>query len=236
MKIDAVLFDYGSTLVVADIFDVERGITAMLDSVRFPSGASREEVERFALELEDELFQAQDMSFLQHPFRSVIAIILDTFRLESRYPIETLERIYYDAAMQNKPAPHVELALESIGARGLPMGVVSNSSTAGSLIASSLQRLGLMRHLRFVISSADYGIKKQHRSLFTIALARIGAAANRTLYVGDALVYDVKSAASAGLSTCWYHARERDDLPVGEAITPDFEIHDWSEFETAVFV
>lgn len=87
-------------------------------------------------------------------------------------------------------------ALERLGRLGLPMSVVSN---ANGTVRDLLGDLGLLRHFRAVVDSAEEGVEKPDPRLFRIALERVGAEAASTLHVGDLYHVDVVGARAAGL-------------------------------------
>ena len=100
------------------------------------------------------------------------------------------------SALWRMVMPGVPQALERMQRRGLTLAVVSNSD---GTCAKSLDDAGLLRHLSFVIDSAEVGVEKPDPRIFEIAIARCGAAPQRTLYVGDLYHADVIGARRAGL-------------------------------------
>jgi len=87
--------------------------------------------------------------------------------------------------------------LDALAARGLRCAVVSNwDSRLGQL----LERLELGRWFEFVFSSAQVGYRKPDPRIFEHALARLGAAADRTVHVGDSYEDDVVGARRAGVA------------------------------------
>jgi putative hydrolase of the HAD superfamily len=98
------------------------------------------------------------------------------------------------------PPAHREL-LESLGGR-FRLAAVSNfdhSETVHALLA----RLGLDRLFPAVVVSMEFGRRKPHPAIFREGLRRIGAAPERSLFVGDSLSEDVAGAQSVGMDTAW---------------------------------
>ena len=106
------------------------------------------------------------------------------------------------------------------------MGVVSNHPGSGSILSWELERQGLRSHFEFVISSADYGIRKPHSAIFTSAVARLGIAPSDVWYVGDTLETDMVGAKECNMSAIWYNRRQQE--PAGIAV--DGEVGSWAEF------
>ena len=87
-------------------------------------------------------------------------------------------------------------ALESLGALGLRLTVVSN---ANGTLCAHMDRLGLSRHVHCVLDSCDFGVEKPDPRLFEIALERSGAERATTIHVGDLYQVDVVGARAAGV-------------------------------------
>lgn len=87
-------------------------------------------------------------------------------------------------------------ALEALKARGLTVGVISNSHRSLDAFREHFSLEGLI-HAQ--VSSAEHGYMKPHRSIFDAALERAGVPANVSLMVGDSLKADVEGALAAGM-------------------------------------
>ena len=110
--------------------------------------------------------------------------------------------------------------LDALRARGLRVGLVSNSFDPGWLVRRDLAAWGLAQRLDVVVLSSEVGKRKPHREPFDRALGALGVEPGRALFVGDSRYHDVKGAAEAGLTTVqalWYRA---DDDPRGA--DPDY--------------
>ena len=87
-------------------------------------------------------------------------------------------------------------ALDALWRAGVPMGVVSDW---GHGLEAILLELELGRYFEFVLVSARIGFGKPDPTVFNLARARLGARAERTVYVGDTYVKDVFGARAGGL-------------------------------------
>ena len=92
--------------------------------------------------------------------------------------------------------PGIVLALEALRARGLRLVVVSN---ANGRLRHLFDRLDLTRWFDHVLDSHEWGVEKPDPTLFHNALEESGAAADRTIHVGDLYHVDVVGARRAGL-------------------------------------
>ncbi|MGZ4439057.1 MAG: HAD family hydrolase [Gaiellaceae bacterium] len=107
--------------------------------------------------------------------------------------------------------------LDALRARGLRLGLVSNSFDPGWLVRGDLARWGLAERLDAVVLSSEVGKRKPHPEPFERALAALGVDPGRALFVGDSRYHDVQGAAEAGMATVqalWFRA---DDDPRGRA-------------------
>jgi FMN phosphatase YigB (HAD superfamily) len=103
--------------------------------------------------------------------------------------------------------------LEDLARRSIRRAVVSNSSFTADTIRRTLAGLGVLDRLEFVVSSADYGVRKPHPAIFEAALARLGLAAGEAWFAGDNVAYDLKGGLAAGMFTVLF--RPPDDEPAG---------------------
>ena len=87
-------------------------------------------------------------------------------------------------------------ALQAFRERGLRLVVVSN---ANGRLRHLFDRLDLTRWFDAMLDSHDWGVEKPDPRLFHLALAESGAAAERTVHVGDLYHVDVAGARQAGL-------------------------------------
>ena len=86
--------------------------------------------------------------------------------------------------------------LEALSARGLTIGVISNSHRS---LDSFREHFQLDRLISVAVSSYEHGYLKPHRSIFDEALRRVGVTAGEAMMVGDSLRADVGGALAAGL-------------------------------------
>ncbi len=111
--------------------------------------------------------------------------------------------------------------LEALRARGLRLGLVSNAVDPPDLLHRDLGELGVAERLDVAVFSSEVGLRKPHRAIFERALGELRAEPARALFVGDSLVNDVAGAAALGMTTVqalWFRAEEEVD-----GIEPDFQ-------------
>ena len=66
-----------------------------------------------------------------------------------------------------------------------------------------LEKLGLLKHIDLVISSAEEGVAKPDLRIFQIALARADCKPEEAIMVGDRIDNDIIPANKIGMTTVW---------------------------------
>lgn len=92
--------------------------------------------------------------------------------------------------------------LQRLRARGLKTAIVSNTPWGSSATAwrNELDRWDLLDQVDETIFCMDVGWRKPQQAVFDYALARLGVPANRALFVGDDVKWDIEGARRAGLT------------------------------------
>src|SRR5690606_18993196 len=62
-----------------------------------------------------------------------------------------------------------------------------------------LKRLGLAERVDEIVLCGDIGWRKPARAIFDYAAARLGAACDRCVFVGDDMEWDIAGSAAAGM-------------------------------------
>jgi putative hydrolase of the HAD superfamily len=110
--------------------------------------------------------------------------------------------------------------LESLRARGLKLGVVSNAFDPPRLLHGDLADAGITERVDFAVFSSEVGKRKPHPAIFERALDALRVEPENALFVGDRLYEDMRGAGEVGMTTAqalWFRA---DDNPDGAE--PDF--------------
>jgi putative hydrolase of the HAD superfamily len=109
---------------------------------------------------------------------------------------------------------HTHALLESLCARGLKLGLVSNAFDPGWLLHRDLEQMGLAQRLDFSVFSSEVGTRKPHPAIFERALEALGVEPENALFVGDRLYEDIRGAGELGMTTVqalWFRADEHAD-------------------------
>lgn len=219
MTVEAVLFDWGDTLMRWAWDDVllEAGHRAGLEAI------GREAAElsaRFREEYLPFLWQPGAVEEVEYP--GLVRELLGGFGIEvsddelGRF-LEA-EHAAWQPARQLGAATHA--LLDSLRERGLALGLVSNALDPPWLLHRDLEQLGVAGRLDTAVFSSEVGLRKPHPEIFRAALERLGVEPERAVFVGDSLPNDVAGAAALGMATVqavWFRAEE------DPAIEPDFQ-------------
>ncbi len=169
--------------------------------------------------LEDGLLTREEV--LVRRFEALFAetgIEADAFRTQERYESLLAEGHWF--------MPGAEELLESLQGRAR-LFICSNGSL--SVQESRIASAGIAPYFEQVFISELMGCNKPDPRFFELCFARIpGFSRERTLIVGDSLSSDIRGGLNAGILTCWYNPRHREN---GGPVFPDFEIAQLSELE-----
>lgn len=95
--------------------------------------------------------------------------------------------------------PGAVQTLAELKARGLKLGLISNTLWPAERHRADLARFGLLQYFDDLVFSSECGYWKPNRQVFAFALERLGLDPGRAAFVGDRLVDDVGGAQQAGL-------------------------------------
>jgi putative hydrolase of the HAD superfamily len=216
LKPEAILFDLWGTLIHSDSFDPGRGNEAILRNADNPHAVTLDRIQAFGGKVVSALESREDQSALEFTQASLLRIIEDSFDLRFRKPLLDMEWEFWQAALAVRLIEGVPKLLPLVAEKGIRMGVVSNSSFAAATLERELDRQGILHHFDFVISSADYGVRKPDPIIFEVALRRLGIDASRTWFAGDNVGYDVIGAHSAGIYPIAFNPRKEIPTTVRE--------------------
>lgn len=226
-KPKGVLFDMGGTLLGEFKFDRHAARRRVLELANNPNGATLEDYVAIAAEFHQSIWPKRDEYLWEFPVSSFWRHADERLGISFDMPVEELELEFWKTAVTMRPAPGVTEALDALRDRGLPLGVVSNSAFCGSVISYELERNGVGHFFEFVMSSADFGLRKPHHAIFQTAAAKLGFVPADVWFIGDSFRHDVAGAMDAGMVGIWYNPKATPP----EDRAADAEIRHWSELK-----
>ena len=228
-----IIFDYGETLAHEDNFYPGRGFAALLPHA---AGNPQQADADTLLSAFSECFRQLRLDAhgigVEIPNCRRWRWLFEMFDLEFSLPERELEDIFWDAAAPCIPTPGIQELLALLREMDIGTGVVSNMGFSGAALK---RRLGLLfpeHDFRFVMSSADYVLRKPNPRLFELAVKKSGCMPGEIWFAGDNPAMDIAGAAGAGLTPVYY---DRDlgcayRVPAHpEQMPPCIRIEDWSE-------
>jgi putative hydrolase of the HAD superfamily len=222
--IDAVLFDWGDTLFhfAWDESLVEAGWEAGLAALERDELPGHDETAaRFRDRYLPLLWVPGSLDEIEYP--AMVRELLEGFGValsdEDLSRFLEAEHGAWEPARQIGDSTHA--LLDSLRARGLKTGLVSNAFDPGWLLHNDLERMRLAERLDVAVFSSEVGKRKPHPAIFEAALERLGVEPERTLFVGDRRFEDIRGAKEAGMTTVlayWFRADEDE-----RGLDPDYE-------------
>ncbi|MCF7949735.1 MAG: HAD family hydrolase [Spirochaetia bacterium] len=209
---EAILFDFGDTLMEIDGPYRRRGIEALLSYAVNLEPATREalidQLSEFGRSLDqrfETLCARHNLEYRQTDFHR---LLYGKFGIDFSIDDDELEQRYWDASLTMRPEAGLPELLEDLGRRGVRMAVISNTTYRAQVLQRELERHRLMPHFEFVMASADYGIRKPDPLLYEIALQRMHLPPASAWYAGNMITVDCTGATAAGLRPLWYASPE----------------------------
>lgn len=206
----AIFLDAGNTLIHLDrdrIFEAYASVGVDADEDRFVE-AEHEARKRLARRAEEGGTGTEEHVWEEY--------FLTLFR-RCGVPSEALpdvgrrvREMHEERHLWTRVEPGTAEALDALRERGYRLGVISN---ADGTVEDLLEDAGLRPYLDVVVDSHRVGVEKPDPRIFSIALERMGADADESLYAGDLYAVDVVGAREAGLSAVLVDPLERIDYP-----------------------
>jgi len=198
-RVETVLLDAGGVLLDLDFKYVRRLIEPRCD----PSMPAIDETELSRLEArarQEVQRQVQAGGRMRDAWRDYFHIILGGVHVpvaEQSGIIDSLWEAHRRFGLWTVAIDGARQAVTEVRRRGLELGVVSN---AEGRVAEDLDSAGYEGLFTTVVDSQVVGVEKPDPRIFEIALERLGANAETTIYLGDVPAVDVEGARSAGIT------------------------------------
>lgn len=226
--LDAVLFDWGHTLYdfVWEDDLLEASWEAGLDALGHDSPPDHAAAAaRFREAYVPRIFAPGTIEEVEYP--ALIRELLGEFGVEADdgQVDRFIEAEHAAWAPARRMGDSTHALLDSLRARGLKLGLVSNVFDPPPLLHRDLEQMGLAERLDTVVFSSEVGRRKPDPLIFETALQRLGVDPALTLFVGDRRYEDIRGASELGMRTVlalWFRADEDDRgaEPDYEAFTP----------------
>jgi len=192
VKIAAVLFDAGNTLL---FLDYERLAREVGPAVGVPLTAQGLEAQSSEAALQLERSDTSDHDRASRYLESLF-LLAGVPREKLGLVRDTLLRLHGERHLWSAMHPGTPAALARMRQAGLRLGVVSNSD---GRVEEALTAAGIRANFEVIVDSRLVGFEKPDPRIFQAALEPLGIAPEGALYVGDIYEVDVIGARRAGM-------------------------------------
>lgn len=225
------LCDVGDTLVEWTAYDRESGLEAVRPLVDRPERFDREALVQRGTVLDRDLEERASQSLLEFRQADFLRTIFGAEGMRLICDDDHLETLYWRGGLTFLPEEGVTEALERIRGVGVRVGVISNTAFGPDAIGWELSSHGILAFVDGpIVTSARFGMRKPHPTIFHAALGLYGTTADETWYVGNSPYHDVGGAKAAGLGAVWYNADgEEDNAAAAYHAGPDIVVSSWSD-------
>ena len=204
MALEAVLFDYGDTLLEFRLDD-EFWLGAMRDMLAAAGGPPeraadlRGEIERRVTELTADPDDHAELVYEEVVAGALAAVGTSPGPELLRTAIEAQHRGWLGARRLH---PKAHWLLQEVRARGLRIGIVSNTFDPPDLLHADLVSDGVTERVDAIVFSSELGLRKPAPEIYRAALDALDVEPANALFVGDRVREDVQGPAALGMRTC----------------------------------
>jgi putative hydrolase of the HAD superfamily len=204
MALEAVLFDYGDTLLEFRLDD-ELWLGAMRDMLLAAGGPPeraadlRGEIERRVTELTADPDDHAELVYEEVVAGALAAVGTSPGPELLRTAIEAQHRGWLGARRLH---PKAHWLLQEVRARGLRIGIVSNTFDPPDLLHADLVSDGVADRVDAIVFSSELGLRKPAPEIYRAALVALDVEPANALFVGDRVREDVQGPAALGMRTC----------------------------------
>jgi putative hydrolase of the HAD superfamily len=214
-SVDAVLFDYGRTLVTFDyptddVLEVLRTFRPRIaEALGRRAPTPKEILKKVLLPLEDQVASTREDEV---DYVSVFGAAWREAGLDLPhdllYEILDAEQLCWDRAAQVDP--DALQVLSWLGARGLKRALCSNAPFPPAMMRRQVDANGVGELVDAVVFSSQVGRRKPAPEIYEATLSALGVVAEKALFVGDRVREDYDGPVAVGMTAviCTRHATE----------------------------
>ena len=208
-QLEAVLFDYGLTLIHFDERPHEQLVESYEKINQLLARRLEREVpeaqvliEKVSKRVDDEIQrdystgreEEVEIAVVYDAALRALGLELDPAVIEQ---VMEMEQTGWLGAVH--AGPDVVATLKTLKAWGLRLGIVSNAAYQPRLMLAQLEALGLRQYFGAVSFSSEVGVRKPHPAIYQDALQKLSVDPSRALFVGDRVREDVEGPKRLGM-------------------------------------
>ena len=211
-----IIFDLGDTVLRLESVDALEGNRRMLELADHNPGVTAEDAAALAEEIFSFFDTERNNYMLEVPASSINRLIYETLGVTFGIDYDELERVFWNEALTYKPVEGIFELLDTLDKHHIKAGILSNSINSVTNLEELLAKFDLAHRFSFLISSAEYGVRKPHEFIFRVAVKKMELLPSDIWFVGDKIEYDIRGALDAGLYPVWYNWRNEPAAIDGE--------------------
>jgi len=193
----AVLFDFGNTLFLESAFNADAGNKYLLENNNNPYNISFDQIKNKVEHFKPYIQKSRETSLLEHSWTAFTKLVYEPFGMNVTDQINEIG--FWEAALKCSLAPGIVDFLNTLKSMNIKSGIVSNNAFNAKTLEYELNKNGLLEYFEFVISSADYGIRKPHPFLFEVAIQKTGCECKDIWFIGDSIDNDFYGSKKVGM-------------------------------------
>ncbi|MBN2794684.1 MAG: HAD family hydrolase [Clostridia bacterium] len=216
-KPKAILFDLGDTIIMQSSGDFLKGTQTLLEYSDRKQDAVL--IQEYASKLEEEIKNVKEVSHFENSCRAFMKFLYEYHQVNFSISLEELEIIFNRVAFKRHLADDFYEYLNYLKSNDIRVAILSNTTFSEKTLRDELSIYDLEDAFEFVISTADYGIRKPDSRIFQLALNKLILEADTVWYIGNSFKYDVIGAHDSGIQPIWFnHEKNKPlkDLPYYE--------------------
>jgi HAD superfamily hydrolase (TIGR01549 family) len=206
MKIKAVIFDLGDTLVLTDNWDYDKCLTSLMKSLQCAdilTSTSFKAFKRVYFKVRHQMYLESEPTLQEVDFHQRLIRTLEKFDYridpESLVLTQAIEAFIVAFIEDLRIEKYTLDLLRQLKQKYL-LGLVSNFAYAPGFW-EVLRHFSLRRLFNAIVVSGEIGIRKPHPKIFLDALEALNVEAAEAVFVGDSLKADIYGAKRVGFRT-----------------------------------
>lgn len=111
--------------------------------------------------------------------------------------------VYWDTLLDvMEPEPGLTELISALHTAGISVGI--GSDMTAYIQHKKLEKLGVLKEIRFIVTSEEAGAEKPSPEFFRLCVEKAGCLPEECAFIGDSLKKDVEGARAGGLHGIWY--------------------------------
>lgn len=233
VKPKLIVFDFGGTLFDDGEFQLYEGMEALRLAADNAEAVTTEymcNLFRGIMNIAYEQYGGDDKAALEVPLAAVFRNIFARSGLKYSIDLTECEVVFDRNDSSRTPTPYITELIDFLNKSEIHTAIISNTAMSGEAMAKAIQELIPQNRMQFVLTSADYMLRKPAPDMFKAAVQLAGVRPDECWYCGDGVIPDVGGAHNSGMLPVLYDRRSEVPFAVKEKNGKEyFIINSWLE-------